>query len=78
MNSSTALSNNPLAQERNAELARQLRDFVRGELPEAMIPAHVVVMQTLPKLPNGKIDRKQLPAPLKQERSQQAYVAPVT
>lgn len=76
MNSPAALSNNPLAQERNAELARQLRDFVRGELPEAMIPAHVVVMPVLPKLPNGKIDRKQLPAPLKQERSQQAYVAP--
>lgn len=76
MNSSTELSNNPLAQEHSAELARQLRDFVRGELPEAMIPSHIVVMPSLPKLPNGKIDRKQLPAPLRQERSQQAYVAP--
>ncbi|MDC9615520.1 thioester reductase domain-containing protein [Xenorhabdus khoisanae] len=76
MHSPQSLSNNPLTQEHNAEVIRQLRDFIREELPEAMIPTHYVVLPRLPKLPNGKIDRKQLPTLHRQERNQQAYIAP--
>ncbi|MDC9595023.1 SDR family oxidoreductase [Xenorhabdus sp. IM139775] len=76
MHSPQSLSNNPLAQEHDAEVIRQLRDFIRKELPEAMIPTHYVVLPRLPKLPNGKIDRKQLPALPLQKRNQQTYIAP--
>ena len=40
-----------------------LRTHLRGRLPEYMLPQHVVVLPAIPLLPNGKVDRKALPAP---------------
>ncbi len=40
-----------------------LRNALRGPLPAYMIPQHVVLLDAMPLLPNGKIDRKALPAP---------------
>ena len=43
--------------------ASQMRNALRGALPDYMLPHNVVVLEALPLLPNGKIDRKSLPAP---------------
>ena len=40
-----------------------LRDALRPQLPDYMLPQHVVLLDALPLLPNGKIDRKALPPP---------------
>ena len=36
---------------------------LRGALPDYMIPQHVMALEAVPLLPNGKVDRKGLPAP---------------
>lgn len=40
-----------------------LREILRSVLPAYMIPQHFVLLSALPRLPNGKIDRRLLPLP---------------
>jgi natural product biosynthesis luciferase-like monooxygenase protein len=40
-----------------------LRHALRSTLPEAMVPAHVLALVSLPQTPNHKVDRKALPSP---------------
>ena len=46
-----------------APTAAVLRAHLAASLPAYMVPQHFIALPTLPLLPNGKIDRKQLPSP---------------
>lgn len=59
--------------------AGELRIHLRASLPDYMIPTAFMPLEALPRTPNGKVDRKALPAPEStRARSDDGYVAPST
>ncbi|HET7232330.1 MAG TPA: amino acid adenylation domain-containing protein, partial [Longimicrobium sp.] len=57
--------------------AEAMRATLRGTLPEYMVPSAFVVLDAIPLTPNGKVDRKALPAP-EPVLDDHRYVAPRT
>ncbi|TQF71321.1 non-ribosomal peptide synthetase [Pseudoalteromonas luteoviolacea] len=65
------------AQRQRNDLIASLKAQLAQTLPDYMIPSVFVVLTHMPLTPNGKVDRKGLPAP-DISQQQQVYVAPTT
>ncbi|MHC5771958.1 MAG: amino acid adenylation domain-containing protein, partial [Nostoc sp.] len=66
-----------VAQE-NSLTSSQLRELTQKKLPEYMVPSVFILLSTFPLTPNGKVDRKALPAPNGEWEREGKYVAPRT
>ncbi|MGI9174868.1 MAG: amino acid adenylation domain-containing protein, partial [Rhodothermales bacterium] len=57
-------------------LLRDIQEHLGARLPDYMVPSQWVLLDELPRTPNGKVDRLALPAPSQERPRGEAYVAP--
>jgi amino acid adenylation domain-containing protein len=68
--------NNPLKGKVQRNLVPVLKEFLRQKLPDYMVPGIFLTLDAFPLTPNGKIDRKALPAP--EQGATHSYIEPRT
>lgn len=68
-----------VASEESPPTTSELREYLKRTVPEYMVPSSFVVLESLPLMATGKVDRNALPVP-EQARPElaQVYVAPRT
>ncbi len=68
--------NNPLKGKVQRNLVPALKEFLRQKVPDYMVPGIFLTLDAFPLTPNGKIDRKALPAP--EQGAMHSYIEPRT
>jgi len=63
----------------NALTNKELRNYLKERLPDYMVPAAFVQLESLPLLPNGKVNRRALPEPAEEHvEREKAFAEPVS
>jgi amino acid adenylation domain-containing protein len=66
-----------VARDRQRPTTSEMHSFLRGKLPGYMVPSTFVILDEMPLMSNGKVDRRALPAPEGDRPELEAvYVAP--
>lgn len=67
-----------VAPEQSRPAVSELRNFLKAKLPLYMVPAAFEMIDAIPVMPNGKINRRALPKPQTRTEADESFAAPRT
>jgi amino acid adenylation domain-containing protein len=56
-------------EQNNESLSADIKEYLSGTLPEYMVPGRIILMESIPLKPNGKIDYEMLPDPFPDDQT---------